>query len=158
MFISSADGDVKKSMTKILIPKLLFFLLFCETDVSAQENSWKILSEVSFHVLKDKNGFEIEKPVFSNKLRSHAGKTIALKGYTIPMNELNGTKSFMFSALPFSTCYFCGGAGPETVVEIESRSEIRFSNEPIIIEGILFLNDSDPDHHMYILKNAVKIK
>jgi hypothetical protein len=60
----------------------------------------------------------------------------------------------MLSSLPFSTCYFCGGAGPETVIEVETGEKIPFTIKPIQMEGILILNDQDPDHHIYRLISA----
>jgi hypothetical protein len=65
-----------------------------------------------------------------------------------------GRQDYMISALPFNQCYFCGGAGPETVVEVQSKETVRFVTRQIAMEGILVLNASDPDHHMYILKEA----
>ncbi|HEX8059922.1 MAG TPA: hypothetical protein VF473_03255, partial [Cyclobacteriaceae bacterium] len=61
---------------------------------------------------------------------------------------------FMLSSLPFNICYFWGAAGPETVIEVESHDNFHFSSKAIWVEGILSLNDSDPDHHMYVLKSA----
>jgi hypothetical protein len=60
----------------------------------------------------------------------------------------------MLSALPFNQCYFCGGAGPETVVELQTKEPIKFVTRQVTVEGVLWLNETDPDHHMYIIKNA----
>lgn len=121
-----------QTMAKTIMPKLLFILAVSSTDLVGHENYWKVLAEVSYQTLKDQRGFDVEKPVFKPNIKLLAGKKIKLRGYIIPMNELSGKKSFMFSALPFSTCYFCGGAGPETVIEVDAVSSITFSNEPMI--------------------------
>jgi hypothetical protein len=97
----------------------------------------------------------MEKPVFSTYLRSFNGKRITLKGYLIPLGESGDKKRFMFSSLPFNVCFFCGAAGPETVIELDTKENLKFSTKRISMAGILELNDKDPDHHMYILKNAV---
>jgi hypothetical protein len=55
-------------------------------------------------------------------------------------------------------CYFCGAAGPETVVEVETDEKIKFSPDAIWMEGILRLNDRDPDHHIYLLQQAKVVK
>lgn len=134
----------------------LILLMVVSTVAQAQqEDVWRILAEVGFESRPaEENGFEIESPKFSKRLWSYNGKVVRVKGYLIPMAELGGRQEYMLSALPFSQCYFCGGAGPETVVEVQSRQPIKFVTRQITVEGILFLNDFDPEHHMYILKNA----
>ena len=118
------------------------------------QNFWHVLAQVRFERAKDSNGYDVEKPVFSNHLKSFQGKKISLKGYIIPLNEVGGKGKFMLSSLPFNVCYFCGAAGPETVVEVESAQTVAFTTKQITMEGVLHLNDKDPDHHIYILKSA----
>jgi len=133
---------------------LLLFLFILPLNLSAQQNFWRVLSEVSFKTITTPNGYEVEKPQFSEHLRSFDGKTIKIKGYIIPLNEINGKPAIMLSSLPFNVCYFCGGAGPETVIEVETSENIKFTTKAVTLEGNLELNDNDPDHHIYILKSA----
>ncbi len=142
-------------MRIILTIQFLFCLWF---PVPAQENFWNVLSEVRFETKMDATGkYEIEVPVFNKHLNSFSNKRVRLKGYIIPLSELGGQSEFMFSSLPFSMCYFCGSAGPETIVEIESAEKIKFTTQQVMMEGTLVLNATDPDHHMYILKSATLI-
>jgi len=115
------------------------------------------LAQVKFQTKKDKSGYDIEVPVFSNLLKTFHGKKIKLKGYIIPLEELGGQGKFMLSSLPFNLCYFCGAAGPETVVEVQSIEKVKFTTKQIVMEGTLLLNDNDPDHHIYILKSAKSV-
>jgi hypothetical protein len=130
------------------------------SQVSAQESDiWMVLAEVGFENRPSREGgFMIESPKFSKHLKSYHGKKVTVKGYLIPLSEMGGRQEYMLSSLPFNQCYFCGGAGPETVVEIQTMQPIKFVTRQIAMEGILFLNDSDPDHHMYIIKNAKLIE
>jgi hypothetical protein len=137
-----------------MIRTVLFLSLLSFPFAVQQGNFWQVLAEVHFQHLKDQNGFELEKPVFSKHLQSFQGKKISLKGYIIPAGESGGQERFMFSSMPFNVCYFCGAAGPETVVEVETTEKIKFTTRPIVMQGTLQLNDRDPDHHMYILKSA----
>jgi hypothetical protein len=130
------------------------FFLSLGVDAIQPENFWQVLAEVTFQHVKDPKGYDIEKPVFSKYLRSFNGKKVVLKGYMIPLSEAGGAGKFMLSSLPFNVCYFCGAAGPETVMEVETTEKIKFTTKQIIMAGVLFLNDKDPDHHMYILKSA----
>ncbi len=139
--------------------RYFFFFLFISTSVIAQDkNIWKVLADVSFQQKKDKAGYSVETPIFGVQLKKLLGKKIILKGYIIPLQELTGQSKFMLSSLPFNLCYFCGAAGPETVVEVESKEEIKFVTKLIQLEGVLILNDKDPDHHIYILKSANQIQ
>ncbi|HEY3401976.1 MAG TPA: hypothetical protein VGK59_01235 [Ohtaekwangia sp.] len=133
-------------------------LVLISASAFGQDNNfWHTLAQVSFENKKDKNGYDVETPVFSKYLKTFQGKKVKLKGYIIPLEELGGPGKFMLSSLPFNLCFFCGAAGPETVVEIESTEKVKFTTKPITMEGTLMLNDKDPDHHMYLLKQAILI-
>jgi hypothetical protein len=51
-------------------------------------------------------------------------------------------------------CYFCGGAGPESVIEVTVKKPLKFTSRVITLKGTLKLNDSDPDKLFYLLINA----
>jgi len=140
---------------------LIFFCLFLSGNGIAQDNInfWHVLAEVGFESkLHKQYGYEIDVPKFSRGLQNWNGKKIKLKGYLIPVSELGDRQVYMLSSLPFNLCYFCGGAGPETVVELDTNEKIKFTTASILVEGVLLLNDTDPDHHMYILKDVKLIK
>jgi hypothetical protein len=58
------------------------------------------------------------------------------------------------SSLPFANCFFCGGAGPETVMEVFSKDKIDFTEKRVSVTGTLTINADDPLRLMYILNNA----
>lgn len=135
-------------------------LMIC-TIVFAQKNTykgfpslvWPKLYDVTFVKAKDKLG-DYEKPVFSDAAKSLNGKTISLPGYIVPFE--NGMKSakLMLSSLPLNACFFCGVGGPETVIEVYLKKEISYTEKPMEIQGVLRINDKDPDKMIYILENA----
>lgn len=139
---------------------LIIFFWFLVSAVSAQEtDAWKILSEVRFETKPTgEEGYEMDVPRFSDRLKSYNGKRITLKGYLIPLSEMGGKQAYMLSSLPFNSCYFCGGAGPETVIEIEAKQTITYTTNQIVLEGVFVLNEKDLDHHMYLLKQAKRIE
>lgn len=132
-------------------------MLGCTGAFAQPRNFWNTLAEVGFQKVKNAAGYEVEVPRFSNYLQTFDRKAIQLKGYVIPVDE-TGSGKFMFSMLPFNLCYFCGAAGPETVVEVETTEKIEFTTQAITLEGTLRLNSSDPDRHIYILQNARWLK
>lgn len=134
----------------------LLLILSVVTALAQEPNFWHVLAEVGFKKSKISEG-EMEVPVFSNNLKRYNGKKIKLKGFVIPVSETGDESKFMLSSLPFNVCYFCGAAGPETIVEVETNQKVKFTSQAIWMEGILFLNEKDPDHHIYILKSAKTI-
>lgn len=121
--------------------------------VAQETNFWHVLAEVGFKKTKMPGG-EMEVPIFSAHLKAYHGKKIKLKGFVIPVSETGDESKFMLSSLPFNVCYFCGAAGPETIVEVEANQKVKFTSQAIWMEGILYLNEKDPEHHIYILKSA----
>lgn len=126
----------------------------------AQDRSiWKILANVTYKTRFDeKLKYEVDYPEFGEESKELEGKIVKVKGYMVPLDEYRGHNFFVLSALPYNVCFFCGAAGPETVMEIYTKEEIEFSEKPIWVQGRLKLNDDDYDHLMYILEDAVQIE
>lgn len=140
------------------ISLLLLFagILATPAQLGAQsKNLWTTLGKVTFKKQYDEMlGFKVDVPVFADEIRALNGKMVEIKGYIIPVEGYKNQKEFVFSAFPYSMCFFCGGAGPETVMEVFSKEPIKYTAEAIVIRGKLELNDSDVNRLMYILNNA----
>ena len=122
-------------------------------------NMWKTLAKITFKKEYDELlGFKIDKPVFSEPIQELEGKEITISGYIVPVEGYKSHKEFILSAFPYNMCFFCGGAGPETVMEVYADEPIKFSAEAVTIKGILELNADDINRLMYGLKNAVMVK
>lgn len=122
---------------------------------SAQDSTWKALGKITFTKKYDELlGFKVDVPVFSPEVRKMDGKKISLKGYIIPVEGYRSHKEFIFSAFPYNMCFFCGGAGPETVMEVKTIHPVKYTTEPIILKGTLRLNDQDINRLMYWLEDA----
>lgn len=97
----------------------------------------------------------LDKPIFSEAVKALNGKSLTLPGYLVPFeNGAQKSNHFMLSSLPINACFFCGGGGPETVVEVFTIALIQFTEKPIEIKGTLFLNDKDPGQMIYVLTSA----
>lgn len=118
---------------------------------------WPTLARVTFTKEYDELlGLKVDKPVFSKAVKELDGKRITLRGYVIPTEGYKSHKEFVFSAYPYSMCFFCGGAGPETVIEVFANEPIEYSAEAVEITGTLRLNGDDPNALMYRLEDAVQ--
>lgn len=121
--------------------------------------AWNQLAKITFRKEYDElMGFKVDKPVFSESVKDLAGTELTVKGYIIPVEGYKSHKEFIFSAFPYNMCFFCGGAGPETVMEVEAAEAVKYTAEKITLTGTLELNDSDINRLMYKLDNARLIK
>lgn len=134
---------------------LIIILVLACYSVQAQKNMWQTLAKVEIEKRFDENlNFEVDYPTFSETVQKLNGKTIELEGWMIPLEELQGESYFVLSSLPFANCFFCGGAGPETVAEVFAKDEIDFTEKRITVRGTLKINADDPLQLMYILQDA----
>lgn len=141
---------------------MCLFLMWCHRPLAQTgapaDNLWHILGQVTYtKKYDDLLGFKVDVPVFSKEVKALEGKTITIRGYIIPVEGYKGHKEFVFSAYPYNMCFFCGGAGPETVMEVQAKSPITYTTEAITLRGVLHLNDSDINRLMYLLTDAVLV-
>ncbi len=125
-------------------PLLIVLILFSTYLANAQRVvSWDTFGQVTMERVFDPNlGFEVNAapPVFSPSVLALDGQNVLVKGYVIPVDiDLN---LYMVSANPFANCFFCGNAGPETVVELFPAEQFRRFNtdEVVTFEGRLNIN------------------
>lgn len=141
---------------------ILFLITGFGLSLSAQdkqENVWKTLSKITYKKQYDElMGFKIDVPVFSAPVQELSGQEVELKGYIIPVEGYKSHKEFIFSAYPYNMCFFCGGAGPETVMEVEAAEAVEYTAEQITLKGRLTLNDSDINRLMYLMTEATMVK
>jgi hypothetical protein len=155
-------------INKILKISLLLVgvLVFSSATLPVEKNPglrgiWKTLSKVTFKSEKDPTfGYPIDVPIFSKEVKALAGKTVEVEGYIIPVEGYQRQGYFVFSAYPYNLCYFCGGAGPETVMEVFTKkgTTVKYTAKPITIRGKLVLNSKDVNKLMYLLEDAVLVE
>ena len=117
---------------------------------------WQVLSDVTFHqVYVEDFGYEIDSAAFGPIVRSYEGKDVMVRGYMIPLDAL-GT-SYALSRNPNATCFFCGGAGPETVIQLNLRPSAirRYGMDAILVfRGKLTLHPKNAEQFTYVLEGA----
>ncbi|MBP6399091.1 MAG: hypothetical protein KA340_14495 [Saprospiraceae bacterium] len=139
---------------------LIAFITIASTasTYAQTESVWKTLAKITYRKEYDElMGFKIDKPVFSDAIKNMEGKTITVKGYIIPVEGYKSHKEFIFSAFPYSMCFFCGGAGPETVMEVGAKEAIKYTTEQITLTGTLRLNSDDINRLMFKIDHAVRV-
>lgn len=121
-------------------------------------NLWKTLSKVTFEKKYDELlGFKVDVPVFHEDIREMEAQIVEISGYIVPVEGYKSHEEFVFSAYPYNMCFFCGGAGPETVMEVTATEPVKFTTERIKLRGKLLLNSDNINRLMYILVDAEQV-
>jgi len=145
-------------MSLILRSIGFFTIMLISISSTAQAPIWKTLGKITYvKEYDDFLGFKVDKPIFSQDVKDLEGQEITVKGFIIPVEGYKSHTEFVFSAFPYNMCFFCGGAGPETVMEVYARGPIEYTAEPITIKGTLRLNSDDINRLMYALEDAVEV-
>ena len=145
-----------KNFINYLIISVLAFGFFSFTITEEPEKiSWETLRDVSFK--KKWNAEEkmfVLYPSFGQKVSAMKDKEVSLTGYMIPVDI--DANYYVLSANPYSACFFCGQAGPESVVSVKFKKITKRFNtdDRVTVKGILKLNADDINDLNYILDKA----
>lgn len=134
-----------------LIPVLL---TICHLSFTGVEKgipiTWKTLTDVTFTTRLDLRKKEyIKIPAFGPSVTGLEGRRVQIKGYMIPVSIPDDI--YVISEKPMSSCFFCGSAGPETLMELEFKKKPRrFKTDEIrTLSGVLELNNDDTERLCY---------
>jgi hypothetical protein len=128
-----------------------------EKAVSFEKLSWKNLDSLKIEYYFDADyGNYLGKPTFSKESIAWNGKNVIIEGYWIPVSEIGDSTVSVLSALPYAQCFFCSGAGIETVMQIKAEGNIKRmeTDEKVALKGRLLLNRDNPMELYYQLVNA----
>lgn len=117
---------------------------------------WETLTKITYKKEIDEDYGIIKKPVFQDNLKAYNGKKIFISGYIIPTEP----GVYILSKNVFASCFFCGASGIETVMGIqfkELNQRLR-TDQYVVLEGTLFLNDYDINTWIYSIIDAKIVK
>lgn len=141
--------------------KTSIVLLLVITSITsyAQPEGWSLFAKTKFDAkYNEKSGEYFLMPTFSEDLKALAGKEISLEGYYLPI-DVEGGAYVIISKFPYSQCFFCGGAGPESIAEVYFKDSKKFEADQYIrIKGKLKLNGGDVDHGNFMIEGAELIE
>ncbi|RYJ45516.1 hypothetical protein [Flavobacterium beibuense] len=127
------------------------------TAVFSDTLSWKLLGQIKY-IKKATDDYPegVMFPVVNPTLKAKSKKTIIMSGFIIPIDN----KSYALSKNVFASCFFCGQAGPETIMGIKFKNpNMKLKTDQYVtLEGTFRYNDSDVDDWIYHIENAVIIK
>jgi hypothetical protein len=114
--------------------------------------SWKTLSHVE-PVKKD--GKMV--PAFSREILGLDRTDVKVQGFMIPLDIGDKQKRFLLSAVP-PHCQFCLPAGPDEIVEIEAKSPVGYTFDPIVVSGRFSVVKDDATGILYRMTGASRVE
>jgi len=143
-------------LRKFLVAGLLLAVNFAFAQT---KDMWNEFAKTKFEPkYYEKIGEYLFYPNFSTELKSLEGKEVTIQGFYVPFAPEDGNY-IVISKYPMSQCFFCGGAGPESIAEVTFvKSSQKFQVDDLItVKGKLKLNAEDIEHVNFILKDAVLV-
>jgi|TARA_B110000858_G_scaffold142174_1_gene161412 hypothetical protein len=132
-----------------------FFIMFVGHFFSQNIITWELLKDVEFdEIWSEEFQAYYMVPKFSKSVKEMDGKEVQIRGFIIPVDIVQDY--YVLSANPYSSCFFCGQAGPESVMEIQmiKKYEGLRMDQVITFQGTLRLNIDDIYQLNYILEEA----
>ena len=142
-------------MRNKIILAITISLFFINNIFSQNIITWELLKNVEFdEIWSEEFQAYYMVPKFSESVKEMDGKEVQIRGFIIPVDIVQDY--YVLSANPYSSCFFCGQAGPESVMEIQmiKKYEGLRMDQVITYKGILKLNVDDIYQLNYILEDA----
>lgn len=112
---------------------------------------WSVLTDVKTRTEKNR-----VLPVFAMGQMALNQKTQRIQGFMMPLEPGEKQKHFLLTSVPL-TCSFCTPGGPESMVEVKTRTPVRYSMEPVVVEGRFLVLPDDPYGVYYRVTDAVSV-
>jgi len=111
--------------------------------------SWKMLSQVELVKVKDRYV-----PQFAQGVAALDQKQVTVQGFMMPLQTGDKQTHFVLSSMP-QTCSFCMPGGPESLVEVKTKTPVKYTFEPVLVTGKMSVLKDDPTGVFYRLTDAV---
>ena len=114
--------------------------------------SWKLLSQVE--LVKQKDRYV---PQFAKDVAALDQREVKVQGFMMPLQVGDKQSHFVLTAMPQS-CAFCLPGGPESMVEVKTKTPVKYTFEPVVLSGKLAILKDDPTGVFYRLTDAIPSK
>lgn len=119
--------------------------------------TWKLLGIIKYIKKPNKDYPDgVMFPIVNSDLKAKIKKRIVMSGFIVPIDNV----SYALSKNVFAACFFCGKAGPETIMGIKFRGTTPRlkTDQYVTLEGNFRYNDSDVNDWIYHIEDAVIVK
>lgn len=113
---------------------------------------WSVLTDI-----KTKNDKNRILPVFNMGQMGLNQKIQRVQGYMMPLDPGEKQTRFLLSSVPL-TCSFCLPGGPESMVEVRTKTPVKYSIEPVTVEGKFLVLNDDSFGLYYRMTDATSVK
>jgi hypothetical protein len=113
---------------------------------------WSVLTAVKTKAIKNRI-----LPNFGLPQLALHQKTQRIQGFMVPLDAGEKQKHFLITSVPL-TCSFCLPGGPESMVEVKTKTPVKYSLEPVIVEGTFAVLNDDQYGLYYRMVDAVSVK
>jgi len=113
---------------------------------------WSVLTAVKTKVEKNRM-----RPVFPAEVQALNKKSQRVQGFMMPLEPGEKQKHFLLSSVPL-TCSFCVPGGPESMVEVKTSTPVKYTLEPVVVEGNFAVLQDDPFGLYYRITDATAVK
>lgn len=133
---------------------LITLILGSQALWAQQTIVWQTLMLTQFETISMGSNEGLYKPNFPDVVKKLEGKEVIIAGFIIPVDM--ATNSYALSMSSFSSCFFCGNAGPNTVIELKFKeTQDKFLvDQFVIIKGTFKLNRFNPRALFFIIEKA----
>lgn len=113
---------------------------------------WSVLTDLTRKTTKD--GIV---PVFNEAQKGMDKSVQRIQGFMMPLDAKATQTHFLLTSVPM-TCSFCLPGGPESMVEVKAKTPVRYSMEPVVVEGRFTVLTNDQYGLYYRVVDAVQVK
>lgn len=113
---------------------------------------WALLTEVKTKTEKNKIS-----PVFNMGQMALNQRSQRVQGFMLPLEPGEKQRHFILTSVPAS-CGFCTPGGPESMVEVRTKTPVKYTLEAIVVEGKFAVLSDDPYGLYYRMTDAAPVK
>ena len=132
-------------------------LLEKRSFVAVDTLNWKLLGMIKFVKKQHKDYPEgVMFPIINSTLKAKNKKRIAMSGFIVPIDNT----TYALSKNVFASCFFCGQAGPETIMGIKFKGATPKlkTDQYVTLEGNFRVNENDIEDWIYHVDDAIIVK
>jgi uncharacterized protein len=113
---------------------------------------WAVLTSIKTKTEKNKIT-----PVYTMDQLALNQKSQRIQGFMMPLEPGEKQRHFLLTSVPMS-CSFCVPGGPESMVEVRTKTPIKYTLDPVVVEGKFAVLSDDPYGLYYRITDAASVK
>lgn len=96
-------------------------------------------------------------PIFTMSQMALNQKSQKVQGFMMPLEPGEKQRHFLLTSVPMS-CGFCLPGGPESMIEVRTKTPVKYTLEPLVIEGKFLVLNDDPYGLYYRITDAATVQ